>query len=510
MTYRVISATLAFAMQMPAISAADDVLPDAATISANARKGQDVPLGYRRTIVTVRSNGVTVSEREIVRGDDWRTISSAGPFHEEAGQIKNQDWHQNANGQTVNDEPDPGNAKADPTTTTVTRTRTPLDAYVVAKLNVRGWGTRRFVDPQTWRTLRLETITGNGSIVTDYTDFRLDGGRLFAHHWSTRNESARTTSETTVTAYDATPVKDDEIAEPVSRRSLITFPAGVTSSELPVKFGRDHVFVRVTINGRGLDFMLDSGADGITIDNGIAHELGLTLYGPQSSVAAQRYGTARSIIPEMKVGNLVMRDVAVALVPDTFREQNDIRTVGLLGFDFLAELGLTIDYEHKRVVAVHEPQYQPPTGKNVIPLDVRIGEGSPYLDVLINGALSERFLIDTGGAGALMIFDAFARKHPEALKDKGGGGDARYMSFSGIGGQIDTQPYQLASVRIGSLNFVDFVGYLVTAKHSYAGDVDGIIGVDFLRLFDVGLDYASSRVYLVPNAQGRRAMGIKG
>ncbi len=109
-----------------------------------------------------------------------------------------------------------------------------------------------------------------------------------------------------------------------------------------------------------------------------------------------------------------------------------------------------------------------------------------------------------------MIFDAFARKHPEALTDEGGGGDARYMSFNGIGGDIETRPYQLASVRIGSLNFVDFVGYLVTAKHSYAGDIDGIIGVDFLRLFDVGLDYASSRVYLVPNALGRRAMGIKG
>ncbi|MDB5094630.1 MAG: peptide-binding protein [Candidatus Eremiobacteraeota bacterium] len=509
MIYRVISAVLALAMLMPALAAADDGLPDAATITANARKGQDVPLGYRWTTVTVRSNGVTVSEREIVRGDDWRTISTAGPFHEEAGRIKSQGWHQNANGQTVNDEPDPGNAKPDPTTTTVIRTRTPLDAYVVAKLNVRGWGTRRFVDPQTWRTLRFETITANGSIVTDYADFRLDGGRFFAHHWSTRNDYAQTTSETTVTAYDATPVKDEEIAEPASRRSLVTFPPGVTSTELPVKFGRHHVFVRVTINGRGLDFMLDSGAAGITIDNGIAHELGLTLYGPHSSVAAQRYGTARSIIPEMKVGSLVMHDVAVTLAPDTFHEQNDVRTVGLLGFDFLAELGVTIDYEHQRVVAVSEPQYQPPAGKGVIPLDVRIGNGSPYLDVLINGALSERFLIDTGGGGSLMIFDAFARKHPEALKDKGGGGDARRVRFSGIGGTIETQPYQLGSVRIGSLNFVDFVGFLVTAKHSYAGDVDGLIGADFLRLFDVGLDYASSRVYLVPNALGRRAMGIK-
>jgi hypothetical protein len=39
--------------------------------------------------------------------------------------------------------------------------------------------------------------------------------------------------------------------------------------------------------------------------------------------------------------------------------------------------------------------------------------------------------------------------------------------------------------------------------------MDGVIGPDFLRFFDVHLDYPNGTVYLVPNASGRSAMHIK-
>ncbi len=489
--------------------AADGALPDAATIRARVTAAAALPTAFRETTVTVTSNGTTTTRRRIERGNDWREIVEQGPFHTESGQTKDDAWHQNDNGQTVIDEPEPGVAKADPTTTTVSRVSTPVDAYVVSELNLRGHGTRRFVDPATWRIVRREIVTANGTITTTYDDFRPDGGRVFAHHWATKDDYARTSSETRVTAYDAAPVADDEIAMPSSRRMLVEFPATAHKVALPAKFGRDHVFVRVTIKGRGLDFVLDTGADGITLDNRVARELGLPVYAQRSAVTAQRYDTGRTIVPEMNVGQLTMRNVAVQLVPDGMQEGYGVKSVGLMGFDFLAELGLTVDYEHEKVVAVPATDFVAPAGPHVIPLDVRIGEGSPFVVVAINGAISERFLLDTGGAGAFMIFDAFARKHPEALKDKGGGGYARQMMFEGVGGPIKTEPYQLGSVKLGPINFQDFVGYRVTALHSYAGDYDGIIGVDFLQLFTLGLDYANSRVYLVPNAFGRKAMGIR-
>ena len=66
------------------------------------------------------------------------------------------------------------------------------------------------------------------------------------------------------------------------------------------------------------------------------------------------------------------------------------------------------------------------------------------------------------------------------------------------------------SAKVGPLNFVDFVSYLVTTREAYDWGDDGIVGTEFLRLFNVGLDYGDSRIYLVPNKDGRRAMNIKG
>lgn len=508
---RTVCALLSVAFLLSASAArADEALPDLATVRAKMKAANARPAAWSETIVSSSTDGLTTTVRHLHSGDDWRDIVERGPFHTEQGEVKGEAWHQNDNGQTVADEPDPGQAAPEKTTTTLSRVHAPVEAYVIAVLNARGWGDKEYVDPASWVVVRRETIGASGTIVTRYDDIRTEGGRTFAHHWITENAYSRTTRESRVTAYDATNVSAADVAMPPARRALVTFPPGVSAVVLPTKFGREHVFVRITVNGRGLDFVLDTGADGITLDNTVARQLGLTAYGTHSAITAGRYTTARTIVPEMRVGQLSMKDVAVQLVPDGANEAYGVKTVGLLGFDFLAELGVTIDYEHERVTAVSEPAYTPPAGAHVIPLDVRIGDGSPMLTVAVNGALGERFVLDTGGAGSFMIFDTFARKHPEALHDEGGGDEfARSMSFEGIGGAIRTQPYQLKKLKIGPIAFIDFVGYRVMNAASYEGDDDGIIGVDFLKLFTLGLDYANSRVYLVPNGFGRKVMGIR-
>ncbi len=492
------------------VARADEALPDLATVEARAKQAAAKPAAWRETIVSTSTDGLTTTTRHVHKGDDWRDAVDRGPFHTEQGEVKGEAWHQNDNGQTVVDEPDPGQAAKEKTTTTLSRVHAPVEAYVVAVLNAHGWGEKEYLDPTTWLPVRREAIGASGTVATRYDDVRAEAGRTFAHHWITESAYSRTTRESRVTAYDAGEVADDEVAMPPSRRALVTFPAGVTSAELPVQFGRDHVFVRVMIGGRGLDFILDTGASGITLDRDVARQLGLPAYGTHSAITAQRYTTARTIVPEMRIGRLSMKNVALQLIPDATNEAFGVKAVGLLGFDFLAELGVTVDYEHERVTVVPEPNYVAPAGKHVIPLDVRIGDGSPMLTVAINGATSERFLVDTGGAGSFMIFDAFVRKHPEALRDEGGGDAfARAMIFDGIGGTIPTKPYQIKSLRFGPIDFNGFVGYRVTSAASYEGDDDGIIGADFLHLFTLGLDYANSRLYLVPNSYGRKAMGIR-
>lgn len=489
---------------------ADETPPDAATIREHVRVARAMPSEYRMTMTTSSSDGTTTITRYAERDGAWRAIVEHGPFHSEYGKTAKTEWHQNENGQTVVDEPEPDTAQSDPVTTSVTRVHAPVEAWLLSDVNKLGYGTRTFVDPTTWQILRRETVRANGTVAISYDDFRNYGTRVFANHWTTDDGYARTRRETRVTAYEPREVPPDAVAMPASRRSLVQFPAGAKSVTLPAKFGHQHVIVRIMVGTRGLDFLLDTGADGITLDNGVIHELGLPVYEQHSAVTAQRYTTGRSIVPEMRIGDLVMRDVAVDMVPTLDEIEPGYKAVGLLGYDFLKELGITIDYEKKTVTVVREPDYVPPQDPRLHVLEVRTGDGSPYTEVKINGVPSERFILDTGGAGTFMIFDAFARRHPEALVDMGGGSYLREVQYYGVGGAIETRPYQLASVKVGTLNFHNYVGFRVTSAKSYdVGGVDGIIGTDFLRMFTVGLDYANDRVYLVPNAAGRKAMGLR-
>ena len=490
---------------------AQNAVPDAATIRERVRAAAGAPpAAFRETTVTTTSNETTTTVTHIQRGTSWRELNDTPPFHLERGVANGQAWHQNDNGQTIADLADPGLATREAVTTTVRAVHTPVEAYVVATLNAGGYGQKDYIDPATWRLVRRENVGVNGTIVTTYDDVREDGGRTFAHHWHTDNAYAHTTSDSKVTAYDVAPVAEADIAMPPSRRMLVTFPAGVRSAELPVRFGRAHVVVRVIIAGRGLDFLLDTGASGITIDETVARELGLPFHNQRSAVTAGRYTTARTIIPEMHVGDLTMREVATQIVPQGFNETIGVKTVGLLGFDFLAELGVTIDYEKGRVTVVPETAYTAPADPHTIALDVRINTGQPLTTAAINGAIGERFLLDTGGAGPLLVYDYFARRHPEAMVDAhGGGARSRDIHLYGIGGEVQTKPYQLSSVKLGNVNFTDVIAYRIASKGAYASATDAQFGPEFFKLFTLGLDYANNRVYLTPNSDGRKAMGIR-
>lgn len=249
---RTVCALLGACLIFSAGPARADDLPDSATIRAKiAAAAGPTPDAFRETYET-SSDGTTMVDEYRRLGANYRDVVQAGPFHTERGVAKGQAWHQNDNGQTVLDQPDPGQATRETTTTTVSRTSTPVAGYVVAVLDSKGFGVKDYVDAATWRLVRRENVSANGIVTTAYDDFRADGGRTFAHHWHTDNGYARTSSDTRVTAYTVGGVSEADVAVAAPRRALVGFPAGTASVVLPTQFGRNHVDVRVTIGGRGL------------------------------------------------------------------------------------------------------------------------------------------------------------------------------------------------------------------------------------------------------------------
>jgi predicted aspartyl protease len=491
-----------------AAASADDAIPDEATIHAMISAAAGTRWQSERRTVAIEGSGLAGTLTVLRAGDDEKSMLVEGPFKRQWGTSGGQSWRQGENGVTVLVQPDLGVGRPTNYTKKVRRVSTPARGFVVETLDNRGHGSRSFVDGATWHVVRIESVSANGTSVTTYDDFRTIAGRTSAWHWAERDGHAENDTDYRVTSDDPAAVSSGELAIPGFRRVLYTFPPGVDHVELPARIVSDRIYVRLTVANRGLDFLLDTGASVITLDGGVAAELGLKKYDTESAVTAGRYRTGRTILPEVHVGPIEMRDVVVTVLPSLERETPGVKVVGLLGFDFIGQAGMKIDYEHGKVTVFAPSAFAPPHDPDTAALDVRLGSGSPMTSVAINGIAAERFLIDTGAQGSLVLFDYFAQRYPDVL-DRSVAYADEGASFSGVGGVISTRPYLFAHLQLGQVDYKNFPGYLVTSKGAFDEASDGVIGSSMLHFFNVWLDYANARVYLQPNALGRRALTVR-
>jgi predicted aspartyl protease len=264
--------------------------------------------------------------------------------------------------------------------------------------------------------------------------------------------------------------------------------------------------VRLTIQGRGLDFQLDSGAAGIVINRDVAKELNLKTYGRWSSTVAGTFTTSRAVVPKLGIGTIVMNDVVVEALPFAYQSDYATRIVGLLGYDFIAGCVVKIDYEHGTVDAIPSDTFQPPA--KGITLDAIMDDEVPIIWGKFNDAVGDRFILDTG-ADDVVVFSGFAKKHPAAVEDHSPKHVLsrlfNLVQASGVGGKLSLRPVMIANMQVGNVRYPDSLAFVMTGDQpAFEGeDLDGLIGASALRMFDVYLDYANSRVVLVPNGRTR-------
>lgn len=153
-------------------SAAAADVPTADSLRERIRSAAGTPPPTSHSVLTYEANGFHGRHETYRSGDDFREIVEEGPFTTQSGRFEKQAWHQNENGETVLDQPDPGAATKDTYTTSVRAIATPIIGYVIAELNLAGSGTREYVDSATWHVVRRERIRPIGTTTYAYDDFR--------------------------------------------------------------------------------------------------------------------------------------------------------------------------------------------------------------------------------------------------------------------------------------------------------------------------------------------------
>ena len=467
----------------------------------------------------VQERGLSGTYEQKISGDDFVTTLSLGPFVSMEGRYLGQSWRQDENGLTVMrqgihqktaisetaldaaffhpETPAPG-------IELLGETGTESPAYVVQVHPIGGRLVWLFFDAANGLIVREESIVAERRVITTYDDFRRTGGTTEAWHHHVSDGRPNNEEDWRLASLRVdSPVAAADFAIPADRRVLLEFPAGVSDVRLPARVVAGKVIVRLTVAGRGLDFLLDSGAGDIAFDSGVAASLGLNQVGKQTQEVAGRFDRSHAIVPEILIGDLRMHDVVVSILPFESTPDSNTRIVGLLGFDFLKNAVVRIDYEHGTVDAIDPKHFTPPAQSVAVP--VALDDGVPLVPATVGDDQGEHFILDTGSAYTI-IFSGFAADHPQSVADQSGGALERnahgIVSARGIGGEVMLVPIELRMFRFGGAEFADYAAYVTRAARALEReDEDGLIGAPTLSHFVVYLDYPRRKVELVRNGQ---------
>jgi len=195
-------------------------------------------------------------------------------------------------------------------------------------------------------------------------------------------------------------------------------------------------------------------------------------------------------------GPLAMHDVVMRTIPPDERP-GDVKIAGLLGFDFLSAVGLRLDYDGGTVDAYRPGTIAPPVGAYAI--DLRVSGAVPIVAARIDDSQSDAFVLDSGAAFSVVLFQRFAKSHPGARPQVI---DGDVQLGDGVGGEMAYRTLRASDLGFGPLDFPQTASVEALAPLAFGLEgIDGLIGSELLRRFTVYADYASAKVWLEPGVR---------
>lgn len=443
----------------------------------------------------LQQDGMSGTFRVHRLGRDYRETTILGPLSYENGVRNGVRWQTNRNGLTftfsgfherdaISERVFEGPLRSDRDQKLVGES-VQENAYVIEVNPPGGRHEWMYIDKHTGLLTRRDRIEKHRRYVTHYDDYKYYDGvadpSKIRSLDSFGNEREQTLTSRT---YDWSPdVRDVEI--PARRRDFVEFPASVTSARIPGRFVNGLFVVRVSVNGRPYDFLLDSGAAGIVIDPSVAEQANLERYGSRVGSTIGSFTESTAIVTTLGVGALKMQHVITRVVPVPFRIDDRTKISGLLGFDFFADAIVHLDYDRGIAEAIDKPAFKV---ENMTSVPLALDDKTPSVKAHIGSAVA-RLTIDTG-ANRTLVFSQFADR-----ADLAGARIAATTRFRGVGGTGNGEMTRIHTFEFANVTLSDTPVEIANDDFG-SEDTDGILGADLLKNYEVFFDYPAGQLHV--------------
>jgi aspartyl protease/PDZ domain-containing protein len=249
-----------------------------------------------------------------------------------------------------------------------------------------------------------------------------------------------------------------------------------------------------------MNFILDTGSGGISLDSTTATQLKLT---PVPSDKTIRGIAGIRLVSFVNNEKLKLGDLTIDSL-DFHINNYDILTAvygeridGIIGYSLLKRFIFKIDYDSSRIDIFSKGTFKYPKGGYMFrPLIATL----PIQTARVKDekTIQTRFLYDIGAGLCMMLSEDFVQDSMLLNKKR----KLYYKEAEGLGGKIDMQMTVIKELKFGPYRFRNVPVYIFKDEYNVTSYpfLGGIIGNDILRRFNCILNYDKRDFYLTPNS----------
>lgn len=249
-----------------------------------------------------------------------------------------------------------------------------------------------------------------------------------------------------------------------------------------------------------LNFILDTGSGGISLDSTTADYLQLKPVPSDKSIRGIAGIRAVSFVynQKLQLGSLQMDSL------DFHINNYDILTAvygeridGIIGYSVLKRYIFKLDYDSSKLEIWSKGTMRYPRGGYLTrPIITTL----PVQQVRVkdNNVITSRFLHDIGAGLNMMLSEDFIEDSMLLHKKR----KLYYKEAEGLGGKIDMRMTVIKEVKLGPYKFRNVPVYIFKDEFNVTSypSQGGILGNDLLRRFNCILNYDKRDFYLIPNS----------
>ena len=248
-----------------------------------------------------------------------------------------------------------------------------------------------------------------------------------------------------------------------------------------------------------LNFVLDTGSGGISLDSSTAEKLKIPMQQSDKSIrgiagvkkVSFAYNHTLSM-PGIQVKQLDFHINNYELLTSVYGVKID----GIIGYSFLRRYIVHLDFD-KRFMEVYAPgRYKYPKGGQLLRPNFST---LPLMQATVQDSKTflNRFIFDTG-AGLCFLLSRDYVEDSSVFKSK-----RKFFltQAEGLGGKKQMEIAVMKSIKIGNYKFKNVPVHVFEDDYNVTNypTLGGLIGNDLLRRFNIILNYPEQRIHIKPN-----------